>query len=320
MNIALKNAKSANEQIALLESRGLQVDHTLAKQWLANVSYYRLSAYWYPARDFDRSAGNRIDHFKPGFTFQNATDLYEADRKLRTLLHDGMERVEIALRTQVTDHLCNRHPSDPTFYLTSEAFRDEFDHLTWIHCIYGRLRRSSNHSDPVKHYKKKYSGNYPLWVAAEVMDFSDISVLYTGLEYDDQLAIAENLSFTLNEKELSKKRRSQLRDKHPLANWIHQLTIIRNTCAHHGRLWNKSFMPVSINGLRGNGNLSVIQRSQSERVFDAIVVMAHMLRVVSPGTSWPDKVLSLINNDFLPNPLVETSSLGIPEGWDRKTI
>ncbi|WOH94170.1 Abi family protein [Corynebacterium urealyticum] len=320
MNLALKNAKSANEQIALLKSRGLEVDPPLAKQWLANVSYYRLSGYWYPARAFDKSTGRRLDRFAPGFAFQNATDLYEADRKLRTLLHDGVERVEIALRTQVTDHLCNRHPSDPTFYLTSEAFRDEFDHLTWIHRIYGRLRRSSSHSEPVKHYKKNYSGNYPLWVAAEVMDFSDISILYTGLEYDDQLAIAKNLGFSLDTGELSQNQRKKLPKGHPLANWIHQLTIIRNTCAHHGRLWNKSFKPVSINGLRGNGNLCVIGRSQSERVFDAIVVMSHILRKVSPGTSWPDKVLSLINKGFLPNPLVEPSSLGIPETWDRKTI
>ena len=320
MNLTLKNAKSADEQIALLESRCLQVDHTLAKQWLANVSYYRLSGYWYPARAFDRGAGKRLDHFDPGFTFQNATDLYEADRKLRTLLHDGMERVEIALRTQVTNHLCNRHPSDPTFYLTSEVFRDKFNHLAWIHCIYGRLRRSSEHSDPVAHYKNNYSGTFPLWVAAEVMDFSDISILYTGLKHDDQLAIAENLGFSLDKEELSQKQLKKLPKGHPLANWIHQLTIIRNTCAHHGRLWNKSFKPVSINGLRGNGNLSVIERSQSERVFDAIAVMAHILREVSPGTSWPDKVLSLINNSFLPNPLVEPSSLGIPERWDHKTM
>ena len=40
----LKAATTVAQQIALLRSRGLDVDEGLACQWLANVSYYRLSA------------------------------------------------------------------------------------------------------------------------------------------------------------------------------------------------------------------------------------------------------------------------------------
>ena len=46
----LKQATTVSEQIELLTQRGMIVDNDLAVQWLANVSYYRLSAYWYPAR------------------------------------------------------------------------------------------------------------------------------------------------------------------------------------------------------------------------------------------------------------------------------
>lgn len=83
----------------------MQVDHNLASQWLPSVGYYRLSAYWYPARELS-PGGERLDNFQAGTTFADVVKLYEADRKLRTLIHDGMERTEIAMRAQLTDLLC----------------------------------------------------------------------------------------------------------------------------------------------------------------------------------------------------------------------
>ncbi len=77
----LKAATTVAQQIALLRSRGLDVDEGLACQWLANVSYYRLSAYCYPAREFN-AAGQRIDSFIPSTSFTDVVALYEADRKL----------------------------------------------------------------------------------------------------------------------------------------------------------------------------------------------------------------------------------------------
>ncbi len=115
----LKSATTIDQQILILRSRGMQIDDDLARQWLANVSYYRLSAYWYPARAFDANH-ERIDDFIPGTSFADVIALYEADRKLRTLVHDGMERVEITLRTRIGETLC--HP-DPLAYTDSSVFR-----------------------------------------------------------------------------------------------------------------------------------------------------------------------------------------------------
>ena len=46
----VKQAATISEHIDLLRGRGMEVDTDLAQQWLSFVSYYRLSAYWYPAR------------------------------------------------------------------------------------------------------------------------------------------------------------------------------------------------------------------------------------------------------------------------------
>lgn len=105
-----KPATSTPEQIALLRRRGINLDERHAAQWLTNVSYYRLSAYWYPARRQD-DRGKRDDSFVEGAAFVDVTALYEADRKLRTLIHDGMERVEITMRTRIGELLCVDDPS-----------------------------------------------------------------------------------------------------------------------------------------------------------------------------------------------------------------
>ena len=92
MSKSLKPGTTISDQISILQSRGMSVDTDLATQWLTNVSYYRLSAYWFPARRID-SLDNEF--YCEHSTFTDAVRLYEADRKLRTLIHDGIERIEV---------------------------------------------------------------------------------------------------------------------------------------------------------------------------------------------------------------------------------
>lgn len=310
MTRQMKATKTVAEHVHLLRSRGMEIDAPLAEQWLSNVSYYRLSAYWYPARTLD-STGHPADRFEQGTTFENATLLYEADRKLRTLVHDGMERIEIALRTRLGEQLCKQ---DPLAYTNPSNFREDFNHPKWIDTAKRRISRALPHNEAIKHYKREY-GDFPFWVLAEVLDFGDASRLYEGLRDEDQREIADGLGFSLNYGALTRTQRAKAREQHPLVRWMHQLTIIRNTCAHHGRLWNKSFTPVPTPALRAIPGLELLPEGQSERIFGALSVMAYLLRVVSPGTTWPDKVAQLLDQSFLPNPLVDQRSIGVPSAW-----
>lgn len=64
----------------------------------------RLSAYWYPLRTVDLGAANGggvSDSFRTNARFEDAVALYVFDKKLRLLLYDALERIEIAIRTQL---------------------------------------------------------------------------------------------------------------------------------------------------------------------------------------------------------------------------
>lgn len=227
----LKSATTVAEQIDLLRSRGLIVDEDLARQWLTYVSYYRLSAYWYPAREF-KANYQRADSFYPGTSFADVVALYETDRKLRTLVHDGLERVEVALRTRIGELLCN---PDPLGYTDSSRFRPSFRHHEWMKTAQKRIERAGKNNEAIKHYGEKYDDKYPFWVLSEVLDFADISRLFEGLTTKDQRSIAEELGFIVQIDALSRNQRKKVKEHSPLVRWFEQLTIIRNTCAHHGR-------------------------------------------------------------------------------------
>ena len=88
------------EQIALLKKRGVIVeDEDKAECQLMNVSYYRLSAYMFP---FKKNVGGRIiDEFRYGTKWRDIYRLYVFDRKLRLLVFDAIEKIEVAIRTQM---------------------------------------------------------------------------------------------------------------------------------------------------------------------------------------------------------------------------
>ena len=148
-----------------------------------------------------------------------------------------------------------------------------------------------------------------------MLDFSDISHLYDGMKSKDQNYIAEGLGIVIDKAQLSKNQITKIKKRSPLASWLEQLTIIRNSCAHHSRVWNKCFVPVPTTPLKTIDAFKDLPDGQSERIFGAIVVMSFLLRRTSPGTTWPDKVAQLVQSDFLSNPLVDPRSLGIPADW-----
>lgn len=75
----IKNPTTVDEQIALMRTRGMKVNESLARQWLFSVSYYRLSGYWYSYRVLpepeDPKEPQRADDFVPGTTFEEVVAL-----------------------------------------------------------------------------------------------------------------------------------------------------------------------------------------------------------------------------------------------------
>ncbi len=293
-----------------MQQRGMEVNEDEAIQWLSSVGYYRLSAYSYPARmSVD---GQRRDTYVPGTRFSDVTALYEADRKLRTLLHDGIERVEVGLRAHICQQLC---VPDPLRYLNKDVFRPSFGYDEWKKRISRRIRRSESSNSAIKHYSDHYESQFPLWVLSEVLDFRDISLMFQGLRRSDQRAIDERLGIVVDLDDLTHSTRRNFLKESPSVRWYEQLTVVRNTEAHHARCWNRSFTTAPTEPVRQISGMDDLPERESMRIFGSLVFINHLLKTYSPDSSWPEKVAALINNEFLPNPLVTRQALGLPLQW-----
>ena len=306
----MKSSTSVEEQVPLLQERGMRIDDLhVAQRWLDAVGYYRLSGYSYVYRS---SAG---DAFRPGTSFDDVIGLYEADRKLRTLVHDGMERFEVGLRAAVSRIIADRW--GPSGHEEAENFRPTFDHGAWSAVVRRRVDRARRHTPFVQHHDEHDAGRMPIWAVVEVLDFSDVSRLVEGMRAAEQWEVAEHLGWRLQLSSLSRNQQAKAKRNHPVARWCEQLVIVRNTAAHHGRLWNRSFVPAPTAAMATTRGLGLLPADQSERLGGALLVLASSLGTPSPGSSWPGRVCDLVRNEFAPVRVSPADELGLPAGWDE---
>lgn len=314
----LKRYLTIDEQIELLRSRGMELDGD-PERWLAAVNYYRLSGYWYIYRTLTTEDGRlaRSDDFAGDAKFSAITALYEFDRKLRTLVHDGIERIEVALRSQVSYVLGAKDPlahEDPRF------FRPDFDHATWIAKAKGRVARNARSSAFISHHADRYGGDIPIWVLVDVLDFADVSILFEGMRVADQFQVAEGLGIRFDFSQLRPSQRKKALKNHPLARWLEQLSLMRNITAHHGRLWNRRLAPAATSAMRTVPGLECLPEGQSEDVFGALSIVAIILDTTSPGATWSAKIVREMDSIFGLLPERSSEEMGFPEGWTALSI
>ena len=121
-----KRFESSENLVNLLESRGLQIcDRNKAIQYIDNIGYYRLSAYMYPLLKMPKTA----HLYKEGSTFKKVMMLYLFDKKLRLLMFNEIEKIEIAIRRavmQITADMTG-NPfwlTDFSYFLDSSKFNE----------------------------------------------------------------------------------------------------------------------------------------------------------------------------------------------------
>jgi abortive infection bacteriophage resistance protein len=102
-----KPSVSIPDQIALLKARGMAVpDPKHAAHCLQHISYYRLRVYWLRFENAPPAGGEH--GFKAGTSFDDVLELYIFDRRLRLLVMDAIERIEVSLRGSGAHHLAMR--------------------------------------------------------------------------------------------------------------------------------------------------------------------------------------------------------------------
>jgi len=220
--------------IDLMIARGLSlptIEHqSRARDAISRIGYYRLTGYM-PIFQVGGHGPNKHD-FLQGVTLEQILSLYSFDTQVRAHLSTGLELIEVAFRTSICDHMC-RSTQNSHWMLDSNNFRER-THSRNLEEFKDAALSTGTKSDSITNYFNKYDDPFlpPAWVLRESISFGTWSRLYNDLEAKDQKSVSDDWLYPGTKDRI---------DHTLLIKWIRALVILRNTCAHHSRVTNRTF-------------------------------------------------------------------------------
>lgn len=305
-----KPALSHEQMIEQLRGRGLDVPDTeRAGRYLKQIGYYRLSPYMIPFQE------GREDHtFASGTGFDDVLGLYVFDRHLRLLVLDGLERVEVAVRANLTDTMAEA--GGPHWYLDPGWFASTAEHQRLLDQIQtecrDQLARPAEavgdqvlYPSALEHYLTRYAQPElpPSWVMVEMLTIGQLSHLVGNLsQRRHRTAIARGLGI----------------NDPLLVSWLRTYNRVRNICAHHGRLWNVGLgvypaLPTAPNVVwLSDRDALAGHPDRAKRLYPVLVSIQSVLTTVSPHSSWAARLTDLLHR----HPSVPLRGMGLFPGWN----
>jgi len=287
-----KRATTVKEQVQKFRDRQLIINNDqVAEEFLERVSYYRLSGYF---RQFYKH--DEYEVFCQGTKFEQVTNLYLFDAELRMLLFGLIREIEISFKTHLGNKLACDHGElvwkNRSIY-HSKVFVDK---KTGVETLYfdtlqENLSRKISRAKKeifIQHHINAYSGQFPVWVLMEIIDFADASKIYKNLK-------------TEIKKDMKRKFYKDISHLQ-LESWLEQIVKCRNICAHHGRIVGKENFKLKQH--------SEIKRHNAKGFFALLIV----LKLISnQPLMWEDflKKLELLIRKYE----IDLEMVALPDDW-----
>ena len=160
------------------------------------------------------------ERFKAEVRFEHILHVMCLDEKLRDSLAAALEWIELDFRTTFAHEHSRIYGA--LGYANHRNFHDSQRHDKVLGKISDEIDKSKERCIP--HLIQKY-GDIPVWAMVEVVSFGNIVHMYRNMHIHDQPHIAKRYTV-----------KSDI-----LGSYIQHISVVRNMCAHHARLWDKTF-------------------------------------------------------------------------------
>lgn len=290
-----KHYSSPTELLTILQDRGLDCsDIDDAESVLRSIGYYRLSGYLYPFLKVPKSE----HRYKSGSTLGSAVSLYEFDREFRQFVFDQIERIEVAVRSTITNIVCAE--TDDVFWMTNPSRFVHADKFNKTLTLIDKEIQNSR-EDFIVHFKQSYDDPYPpSWMIAEIIPLGTLTRLYENIASNQiRKKIARYFGLTVP----------------VFVSWMTIVTLTRNSCCHHARLWNRS---LSLRALTMTRPLRpwVDNNVQQGRVFFTLCILKHFVDIIHPNNTFKQRLVALLSK----YPMVDTSAMGFVKNWQSQPL
>ncbi|EAE6008238.1 TPA: CAAX protease [Listeria monocytogenes] len=217
-----------NEQINLLESRGMSVDDKKrAQKKLENIGYYKLKEFAQPlSKVKEDELGNKVRRYD-GVRFDSVLTRFYQDKNLRIYLMHAIEKIEISLKTKLA-YILGAGSYGPFGYLSFSNWcnREKYckyfllDHQRKFKFRLREKVRLSNYGE-IKDKSNQNEDGFPsIWLMIDVLTFGDVLELIDYMSMRNLNTLSNFYNCTPNE----------------LTSWLKCLKFIRNLCAHNSNV------------------------------------------------------------------------------------
>ena len=278
---------SVAEQVNFLLRRGITIQNRdEVERILAHISFHRLRGYWEPLY-------SRTGAYDGGIAFAEVIERYNFNQRLRNLLMDASDHIEVSLRTRWA------------YVLSHTSGGGRFAHHNTA--LFGK--HHSRDLDALSSVYAKYAGKKyryifdecPIWVTVEVMSFGLLAKWYSNTIRPARLAIASHYGMPEN----------------ILGSLLAHLRVIRNMCAHHEQLCDRTLVsPFKLpNRLGGSKTVRrVFNESARGKIYNAIVMMAWLMSIINPHVQWHRRLANLLNEYGV----IPPGRMGFPPDWPQR--
>lgn len=285
-----KSYKTPAELVEILKERNFDIkDSLLAESYIKNIGYYRLSAYMYPFLEFPKTNHT----FKTGTDFGQIIRIYSFDKKLRLFLFNEIEKIEIAVRESILN--ITSEVTGDIYWLTTEThFRNRQIFIKTKALLANEYEKSTE--DFIEHFKQTYTEPFPpAWIIGELLPMGSINMYYRNLK-DKSI----------------KKRIAKVFHVHApvFESWLSVLTLTRNACCHHSRIWNKVNKIVP-NDIKNPHRPWITKEVDKRKIYYNLCIVKYFLDIISPNNDLLKKLLLLLS-DF---PEIDIKAMGFPTDW-----
>lgn len=297
MKTSFAKPYSSPEQIVqVLKSRGMLIkDEHRVENYLMNIGYHRLSAYIYP---FYKSPKSELV-LKEGTTFEQVLTLYRFDKKLRILLFNEIEKIEVAIRSVLANVGCQE--LGDKFWITKPEYFANADKFNQTLAIIDKELASSK-EDYIEDFRQNFIEDYPpAWMITEVLSFGNLNYIYSN--------IASN--------QLMKRIAGYFGLKPQVfVSWLTVLANLRNMCCHHARVWNRDFMLNPAEPKKTKNAWIDTSKADKKRIYYRLCIIRYFLSSVSPNNNFNEKLSELLT-DF---PSIDIAAMGFDCDWKNTSL
>lgn len=160
---------------------------------------------------------------------------------------------------------------------------------------------NKSREDFIEHFRNTYDNPFPpSWMLAEILPLGVLTRIYENIkvnQYRKKIAKEFDLNIPV------------------FTSWMTIITVTRNNCCHHARIWNRVFTLRAL--LLSNYTRPWISSTvQQGRIFYTLCIIKYLMDAIVPNNDMASKLRWL----FIEYPNIDLAAMGFPKGWEMEPI